>query len=91
MTNYKVKISKKATKQLKNTENPERIKEKLKKLEKESWKPRAKLDIKKLKGSKDPKLYRLRIGDYRAVYTIEEKIVKITEIIHRSQGYGFLE
>ncbi len=91
MTKYKVKISKKTAKQLKNTENPDRIKKKLKKLKKEPWKPRAKLDIRKIKGSEDPKLYRLRIGDYRAIYVIEEEMVKITEIIHRSKGYDFLE
>ncbi len=91
MTKYKVKISKKAAKQLQKTEEPERIKKKLRKLKKEPWKPRAKLDIKKIKGSKNPKLYRLRIGDYRAIYVIQDEKVKITEIIHRSKGYDFLE
>ncbi len=67
------------------------IKNNLKKLEKEPWKPRAKLDIKKLKGSKNPKLYRLRIGDYRAIYAIQDEKVRVTEIIRRSKGYSFLE
>lgn len=88
---YKVKISRKAVKQLENTEHPEKIKDKLKKLKKEPWKTRAKLDVKKLKTTRNTKLYRLRVGEYRVIYAVQNDEVKVTEIIHRSKGYKFLD
>jgi len=41
----------------------------------------------KLKG--EDKMYRLRVGDYRIVYTIEDndKIIKVTRIGHRQDVY----
>ena len=30
----------------------------------------------------------LRVGDYRVVYRIERKIIRILAVSHRSQGYG---
>jgi mRNA-degrading endonuclease RelE of RelBE toxin-antitoxin system len=33
----------------------------------------------------------MRIGDYRAVYFIVGDEVRVTEIIHRSKGYKWLE
>ncbi|MDK2892842.1 type II toxin-antitoxin system RelE/ParE family toxin [Methanohalophilus sp.] len=48
-------------------------------------------DIKKLKGTKGrPDLYRLRIGNYRAIFSIEDDTVKVIEIIPREKGYGWL-
>jgi mRNA interferase RelE/StbE len=45
-------------------------------------------DVKKLKGTKGRQdLYRLRIGDYRAIFAIEEDIVYVLEIIPRGYGY----
>jgi mRNA interferase RelE/StbE len=45
--------------------------------------------VKKLKGSKKAPLYSLRIGDYRAILSIEDDrfIVFILEIGHRSTIY----
>jgi len=42
---------------------------------------------KKLRGYKD--LWRIRIGDYRVVYIIDDaqKIVRITRVAHRSDVY----
>lgn len=34
---------------------------------------------------------KLRVGDYRIVYRIERKIVKVLGIMHRSDGYRTLE
>jgi mRNA interferase RelE/StbE len=49
--------------------------------------PRA-VGCKKLQGYKDR--WRIRVGDYRVVYTIEDgkKIVDITRIAHRKEVYG---
>jgi len=35
--------------------------------------------VKKLKGVKSP-LYRIRVGDWRIIYTIEDKIVLVTVV-----------
>ncbi|TGC09537.1 type II toxin-antitoxin system RelE family toxin [Methanolobus halotolerans] len=48
-------------------------------------------DFKKLKGTKSRQdLYRLSIGDYRAIFAIEEDIVYILEVIDRDQSYKWL-
>jgi mRNA interferase RelE/StbE len=41
----------------------------------------------KLRGADD--VYRLRIGDYRAVYTIDDaaKVVKVWRVLHRKDIY----
>jgi len=41
--------------------------------------------LKGTKGRED--LYRLRIGDYRAVYAVEGDAVLVTEIFLRGKGY----
>ena len=46
------------------------------------------LDIKKLKGLKDKQdLFRLRVGEYRIIYFIQDNIIYITEIMIRGRGY----
>lgn len=55
------------------------------------FKNRSGADIKKLKGSFNPTIYRIRVGDYRLIYCIIEKEVKITKIMLRSEGYNWLE
>lgn len=68
-----------------------RIKSALRNLEVDPHKSRSKTDIKKLKGTKGLQdLYRLRIGKYRVIYSIEEKTVWITEIVNREKGYRWL-
>jgi len=48
-------------------------------------------DLKKLKGTKGRHdLFRLRIGNYRAIYSIENNTIWITEIIPREKGYKWL-
>ena len=44
-------------------------------------------DCKKLRGGQDA--WRIRVGDYRIIYTIDdkEKKVKITRIAHRREAY----
>ena len=48
-------------------------------------------DFKALSGKKYRGLYRLRVADYRIVYYIENEIVRILAIGHRSKIYKFLE
>ena len=48
-------------------------------------------DIKKLKGTKKRvDLYRLRVGDYRVIYTLENNTIFVLEIITREKGYDWL-
>ena len=41
-------------------------------------------DIKKLKGSDD---FRLRVGDYRVIFSIEKNVITILKIGHRKNIY----
>ena len=66
------------------------IKKTLKDLEKDPFKSRPNCDIKFLKDTK-PKKYRMRIGDYRIIYIVENKDVKIIDILKREIGYSRLE
>jgi len=55
----------------------------LKKVEELSEDPFSK-DIKKLKGSDD---FRLRVGDYRVIFSIEKKTIQILKVGHRKNIY----
>jgi len=48
------------------------------------------LDTKKLKGLPNkPDLFRLRVGDHRIIYFIQDGKIWITEIMRREKGYDF--
>ena len=87
---YTVLIDKGVEKDL--DEVPDHIGEKfialLDEFEKNPTKPRPKFDVKILKGFPG-NLYRLRIGDYRVLYSLdnEDLVVKITTIVHRKKSY----
>jgi mRNA interferase RelE/StbE len=50
------------------------------------------LDVKELDASDAlPRLFRLRVGDWRAVFTMEGNDLIVTRIFHRRDGYGWLE
>lgn len=51
---------------------------------------RAGCDIKMLVDT-HPKKYRLRVGEYRLIYLVENKEVKIIDLIKREKGYSRLE
>ena len=86
MLKYNIEISKTAFKALSKLPNKiaEKIEIALLKLE-ENSRPSG---SKQLSGFKD--LYRLRIGDYRAIYSIEEEIVTIIilDVGHRKEIYN---
>jgi mRNA interferase RelE/StbE len=45
-------------------------------------------DIVRLRGTRGRQdLFRLRVGDYRAIYAVEGKVVYVTELFHRGKGY----
>ena len=85
MVSYEVRLSHSAEKEL--TDLPKPIVpvfwEKIKALASEPKPKRSK----KLKGAE--KAYRLRIRDYRIVYTVddEEKLVIVTAVRHRREAY----
>ena len=69
-----------------NPETKERLKSGIKSLETDPFKSRSHSDIKKLKGTKKrEELYRLRIGNYRIIYAVEENTVFVLEIIPRKK------
>jgi mRNA interferase RelE/StbE len=85
---YKVLISATFQRQLKKLHKKiqKRIIKALKELEQAPFTPRSHVDIKSLKGTK-PLKHRLRVGDYRIIYLVESKTVKIIEVFKRSRGY----
>jgi len=74
-----------------SSKQKKRVKESLLKLEENVFSKKSGVDIKKLVTPDDPPLFRLRIGNYRAIYFVQKNEVRVTEIIHRSKGYKWLE
>ena len=72
----------------KNFQN--QIKKSLKELQNDPYTSRTNCDIKSLKDTR-PKKYRLRVGNYRVIYIIENKEVKVIDLIKREVGYGRLD
>jgi mRNA interferase RelE/StbE len=67
----------------------ERIKSALRSLGGNPFEARSGVDIMRLEGTKDRQdLYRLRVGDYRAIYAIESKVVYVTDLFHRGREYS---
>ena len=93
MKKWQVLISESARKDLYSLENEmqKRIKKAFDALAENPFRPRSGADILKLKGSFNPVLYRIRVGDYRMIYSIFEDSVKITRILHRSKAYEWLD
>lgn len=92
MAKYRVLLSETTVTQLNllDMKQKERIKEALSNLEQDPFHSRSGADIRKLSFPLDPLLFRLRIGNHRAIYFVVEREVKVTEIIHRSKGYSWL-
>lgn len=64
----------------------DRCEDSLKEVGDEPFRSRPKCDIKKLKG-RDKTMYRLRVGDHRFEYFVEEDKVWIVEAFRRGRGY----
>jgi mRNA interferase RelE/StbE len=90
---YSVFLSKTAVAQLAllTSKQKNSIKSHLQELEDNPFRRRSGADIKRLITHDGPPLFRLRIGDYRAIYFVVDHDVRVTEIIHRSRGYRWLD
>jgi mRNA-degrading endonuclease RelE of RelBE toxin-antitoxin system len=66
------------------------IRKSLKELEFDPYTSRSNCDVKLLTDTR-PKKYRLRVGDFRVIYLVENKEVKIIDLIKREVGYGRLD
>ena len=93
MTKFRILLSQTAVSQLSllNSKQKKRVKDALLKLEDDPFRRRSGVDIKKLVTPDEPPLFRLRIGDYRAIYFVLEGEERVTEIIYRSKGYKWLD
>ncbi len=49
----------------------------------------GKLDFKRLDASPGIAIFRVRVGDWRIAYTIDEDVV-VLRVFHRRDGYGWL-
>jgi len=85
---YTIHVSKTFQKQFHSLENnvQERIISALKTLEDDPFHSRSGTDIKKLSHT-EPTKYRLRVGNYRIIYTVEEKTIKVIEVFKRERRY----
>ncbi|MEW6593117.1 MAG: type II toxin-antitoxin system RelE/ParE family toxin [Candidatus Hadarchaeota archaeon] len=70
-------------------ETAERIKENLKRLRENPTKAKSGMDVKYLVGTSDSKLYRLRVGGYRAIFWADERKgeVLVEKIAPRKSAY----
>lgn len=64
----------------------DRLKEALSRLAEDPYNPRSGADIKKLRGKKHD-LYRLRVGNHRFEYFVEEDVVWVQSAFRRGRGY----
>jgi mRNA-degrading endonuclease RelE of RelBE toxin-antitoxin system len=88
---YEVLLSETARRQLRDlpVDVVDRIKRALSKLAEDPYRPRPKVDIKRLKGPKRD-YFRLRIGDHRAIYVVDGRHVLVAKILPRSKAYEWL-
>jgi len=84
---YNILVSRNFQKQLHSLGNnvQERITSALKN-EDDPFRSRSGADIKKLSHT-EPTKYRLRVGNYRIIYAVEHKKVKVIEVFKRGKGY----
>ena len=67
------------------------IKKHLKELGRDPFQPRADRDIDIIGGSGRPPMYRLRMGEFRAMYFVEEQDVYVTERFHEKRDSAYRE
>ena len=70
----------------KRTEN---IKKHLEELEKDPFRPRAACDIDIVAGSGRPPMYRLRMGEFRAMYFVENRAVYVTDLFPKKRDSAY--
>lgn len=84
---YRVLLGQRAEKSLRALPRKEmvRLQQALLELEEDPFTPRARADIKRLKGTE--RLYRIPVGPWRAVYGIVGKDVIGTDLFRKKRGY----
>ena len=81
-----IRVHPRVRKYLDKSEEKEKLKEHLQRLIEDPYNPRSGVDIKKLRG-KNHYLYRLRVGDHRFEYFVEEDVIWIERVFRRERGY----
>lgn len=81
-----IRVHPRVKKYLDKSDEKERLKEHLKELMNDPYTSRSGVDIKKLRGKKHD-IYRLRVGDHRFEYFVEEGIVWIERAFKRGKEY----
>ncbi len=86
---YTVIVSRTFQKQFRSLQKKlqERIKNALEELEINPNQPRSGADIKPLKKTQ-PQKHRIRVGEYRIIYLIEDNTVHVIEVFRRGRGYS---
>ena len=74
-----------------NDKRAKNIKKHLKELEKEPFNPRAGCDIDTVAGSGRPLMYRLRMGEFRAMYFVEGQAVYVTDLFPKKRDSAYRE
>lgn len=82
----KVVIHPRVQKYIESSGEEDRLIQHLKKLSEDPFRSRSGVDIKKLKG-KQHDMYRLRVGEHRFEYFVEEGRVWMDEAFRRGRGY----
>ena len=92
MTKFEIFVSTTASKELNKPESKikERIKRKVREISADPYNLKGLLDIKKLAGKKRT-YYRLRVGDYRNMYFLEDNMVKVVKGGNEWDAYPWLE
>ncbi len=85
---FRVLLSETAVRQLRRLppDVRKRIARGLRELGEDPFRARPKADIRGLEGT-EPRKYRIRVGDYRAVYSVAGENVKVIEVFARGRGY----
>jgi mRNA-degrading endonuclease RelE of RelBE toxin-antitoxin system len=92
LKSYEVLLSETARRQLLDLplDVADRIKRALSQLVEDPFRPRPRVDIKRLKGPKRDYL-RLRIGDFRTIYVVDGRRVLVAKVLPRSKAYEWLD
>ncbi len=92
LTNYEILVSQTAATELRALEKSlqERIKEKLRELANDPSNKNGRLDVKKLSAT-GRNYSRLRVGEYRIIFFLEEMSIKVVRIANRSDVYSWLD
>lgn len=88
MTKFEVLLSETAHKQLAEmgSKDEARMRRALEQVAAQPYRRRSGADIKKLVGT-DPAMYRLRVGDWRALFFIVGAQIRVTSIRRRENAY----